>query len=121
MLLAAKAALATVRTFLSTVPWQVWAVLGALAAAWLWGNHQYSNGVKETDDKWEAAVVELQEEAEVAAEVATAKKEIRDAEFASDQTELQKEVDNAKTDDVAGPGVSAYFSRLRRQANSTSD
>lgn len=43
------------RAFAAKVPWQVWAAVGILLAAWIWGNHRYSAGVHVERARWEAA------------------------------------------------------------------
>jgi preprotein translocase subunit SecF len=99
--------------FAKRIPWQVWAGIALLAAFWFWGNHRYNEGVDDTDAKWVEAGKLMESQAEDAADAADALKEARDNEFADEQSTIQEEVDNVKTDDNAGPGVAKYFDSLR--------
>ncbi|MBX7459570.1 hypothetical protein [Qipengyuania huizhouensis] len=47
-------ALAAVSSVAKRIPWQVWAILGILLTAWIFGNHRYSQGVDDERDRWEA-------------------------------------------------------------------
>ncbi|MGB1425607.1 MAG: hypothetical protein ACPG6T_03920 [Paracoccaceae bacterium] len=111
--------------FLTSMAFKIFAPiagLALLAGAFVWhGNSRYNDGVDDTDAKWIAAGELLEEEAEAAALVADAEKDIRDQAFAEGQGDLQEEVDNAKTNDIAGGGVTNFFSELRRQAGNDSD
>lgn len=105
----------TISGFLGKVPWQIYAAIALLAAFWWWGNHQYGQGVADTDAKWEAAAQKLAEQSEAAALAATAEKEIRDQQFEEGQADITEKVDETKTDDIAGGGVTSYFTELQRQ------
>lgn len=50
-------------SFLKRMPWQVWAVAGLLLAAWLWGNHRYSQGIHTERARWEAAAQKAKDRA----------------------------------------------------------
>jgi hypothetical protein len=41
----------TTRAFLAKVPWQAYAIAGALLLAFLWGNHRYSQGYAASEAK----------------------------------------------------------------------
>lgn len=56
-------ALATVGNVARKVPWQVWAVLGILVTAWVWGNHRYDAGYDARSEEYRQAALEAVQKA----------------------------------------------------------
>lgn len=80
------------------IPWQVWAILGAILLAWLWGNSRYDDGrdderaVQEQRDK-QAREQQQKNEREAAANDSKTKREGEKT-----ITDRRKDLDDAKAD-----------------------
>ena len=59
-------ALSAAGGFLKRLPWPVYAALAIVLCAFLWGRHQYSEGVSDERAKWEAAAAKARARAETA-------------------------------------------------------
>lgn len=74
------------------VPWQVWALLFALAVAWLWGNSRYNDGVDDTRAEYARAAAQAVENARKADAAGVGK---------ADAGKTAVEVGNAKAREAA--------------------
>lgn len=92
---------------LRKVPWPFWAVAGALAVAFFYGNARYNDGVSDERARWEAKVQEAKDRAKDA-DVGAADQRAKDAERNDDASDARKDAirDNGR--------VGLNCERLRR-------
>lgn len=93
--------------FLRGVPWQVYAGLALLAAFWIWGNHQYSEGRESVLVELRAAEAEAKEAAIDAAASADASERDRVADFMAEQEALSDVIEQAEKEN--GNALDAIF------------
>lgn len=103
------AGLTFVRGFLSRLPWQVWAALGIVLSAWLWGNHRYSQGVHHERAKWEELVAKAKAKEAEAERRAQANHETREEGRRVSSDALRQKADEAPE----GSKVKAVLEGLR--------
>ena len=104
------AALTAARAFAAKLPWQIWAALGIILSAWLWGNHRYSQGVHDERAKWEAVIEAGKEKARQAESKAQANHEGREADRQVSSDALHRRAEEAPE----GEKVKAVLDGLRR-------
>lgn len=98
-------ALSAAGGFLRRVPWPVYAIAGALLAAWLWGNHRFDQGYAKRDAEYAAAAAQAVAQARKADGVALGTAE---AGKALSEAEIERGRDAAEgADDPWGAAVDA--------------
>ncbi len=89
------------KAFAAKVPWYVWAALGILIVAWLWGNSRYDAGVDDTEAKY--------------AEIA--RKAVVKARQADETANTQRATDNERIENAARKREDAARTGGRTGAN----
>lgn len=96
------AALAFLQGVVRAVPLKTWLALGAavtLVALFIWwGNARHSQGVEETDAKWQLAADKLARDASKSADAATRKEAPRIAAHAAQVAAEKEKIDEALAD-----------------------
>lgn len=113
------AKLLALRSFLSRVPWQVWAALGIVLSAWAWGNHRYGEGVEDERARWEAKIAAAEKQARKAERDAQANHDKREDTREADTDDLRNRIKDAtdahpdETKRDCGPATRAVLDGLR--------
>jgi|TARA_R100000479_G_scaffold176487_1_gene131359 hypothetical protein len=90
--------LSAIAGFLDRVPWQVWAAIGLIIAAVIWGNHRYDDGREEERAAWEEKVAEIRAERDEAMKLATDMDKALAAAGIATIEDRRKELDDATAD-----------------------
>lgn len=103
--------LTAIGSFTRRVPWQVWAILGALATAWFWGNSRYNEGREDEAAKRDAIVAAAVLKAVEAERKAAAAHAGREGKRQADTQELREVAEKAPV----GTKVEAVLDALRNR------
>ena len=83
--------------FLKRVPWQVWAVIGILAAGYIYGEVRFNAGKQVVIERLKEAEREAERKSIEALKSADAEAKERSAEFGQEQETLEKAIENAES------------------------
>lgn len=102
--------LLAIRTFLKDVPWQIWAGIALIAAAFVYGEIRYSAGKEVILERLREAERERDELAEKARKVAGENAEERAREFEHEQRVLKDAIKDAEAN--GGNALDSIFGSL---------